>query len=71
MKKRILAYVVIILSVVYFYKAEAVELNWKCTTLMIKEPESEGYMAINKSLEIADNPDKPVVRQWTQVFTCL
>ena len=32
MKKRILAYAVIILSVVYFYKAEAAELNWQCTS---------------------------------------
>ena len=150
MKKRILAYAVIILSVVYFYKAEAVELNWKCASdqlfqsryknagldpfmdgvpsetklsityseennvltinedglkprlfapnkpfshlavgknekginlitanrvmssfLMVKKPESEEYMAINKSLEIVGNPDKPLVREWTQVFTCL
>jgi len=32
MKKRILAYAIIILSVVYFYKAEAAELNWQCTS---------------------------------------
>ena len=38
--------------------------------LMIKKPESEGYMAINKSLEIVGNPDKPVIREWTQVFSC-
>jgi len=32
MKKLILAYAIIILSVVYFYKAEAAELNWQCTS---------------------------------------
>ena len=146
---RILAYAIIILSVVYFYKAEAAEMNWQCASdelfqsryknagldpfmdgvlsetklnityseednvltineddlkprvfsssepyvhlavgksekgvhlitanrvmssfLMIKKPESEGYMAINKSLEIEGNPDKPVIREWTQIFLC-
>ena len=149
MNTRILAYAIIILSVVYFYKAEAVEMNWQCTSdelfqsryknagldpfmdgvptetklsityseednvltinedglkprvfapnkpyvhlavgksekgvhlitanrvmssfLMIKKPQSEGYMAINKSLEIVGNPDKPVIREWTQIFSC-
>jgi len=32
MKKLILAYAIIILSVVYFYKAEAAEMNWQCTS---------------------------------------
>jgi len=149
MKKRIFAYAIIILSVVYFYKAEAAELNWQCTSdtlfqssylnaaldpfmdgvpsetklsvdyseesnaltiyedglkpkvydtnkpyvhlavgksdkgihlitanrvmssfLMLKKPQSEGYMAINKSLDIVGGPDKPVVREWTQIFNC-
>jgi len=150
MNKRILAYSVIILSVVYFYKAEASELNWQCTSdtlfqsrylnagldpfmdgvpsetklsvdyseesnvltiyeddlkpkvydtnkpyvhlavgksekgvhlitanhvmssfLMLKKPESEDFMAVNKSIEFVGSPDKPVVREWTQVFSCV
>ena len=149
MNKRIFAYAVIILSVVYFYKAEAAELNWQCTSdelfqsryknagldpfmdgvpsetklsityseknnvltidedglkprvfapnkpyvhlavgkseegvhlitanrvmssfLMIRKPQSQGYMAINKSLEVVGSPDKPVIREWTQIFSC-
>ena len=147
--ERIFAYAIIILSVLYFYKAEAAEMNWQCASdelfqsryknagldpfldgvpsetklnityseednvltinedglkprvfapnkpfiqlavgknekginlitasrvmssfLMIKKPQSEGYMAINKSLEIVGNPDKPVIREWTQIFSC-
>lgn len=149
MKKRIFAYAIIILSVAYFYKTEAAELNWQCTSdtlfqsrylnagldpfmdgipsetnlrvdysdesnvlriheeglkpkvyetnkpyvhlavgksdkgvylitanrvmssfLMLKKPESEDYMAVNKSIEFVGSPDKPVVREWTQVFNC-
>jgi len=32
MSKRILAYAIIILSVVYFYRSEAAEFNWQCTS---------------------------------------
>ena len=150
MSKRILAYAIIILSVVYFYRSEAAEFNWQCTSdtlfqsrylnadlepfmdgvpsetklsvdyseesnvltiyeddlkpkvydtnkpyvhlavgksdkgvhlitanrvmssfLMLKKPESEDYMAINKSVEFVGSPDKPVVREWTQVFSCV
>jgi len=150
MKKRIFAYAIIILSVVYFYKAEAAELNWQCTSdtlfqsrylnadldpfmdgvpvetklaveyseeanvltineddvrpkiydttkpyvhlavgksddgvhlitanrvmssfLMIKKPESGGYLAINKSIEIEGSPASPVIREWTQIFNCI
>ena len=38
--------------------------------LMIKKPETSGFMAINKSIEIEGSPAKPVVREWTQIFNC-
>ena len=150
MNKRIFAYAIITLSVVYFYNSDAAEFNWQCTSdtlfqsrylnadldpfmdgvpsetklsvdyseesnvltiyedgskpkvydtnkpyvhlavgksdkgvnlitanrvmssfLMLKKPESEDYMAVNKSIEFVGGPDKPVVREWTQVFSCV
>ena len=36
--------------------------------LMLKKLESEDYMAVNRGMEFVGGPDKPVVREWIQVF---
>ena len=51
---------------------EMIVANRMTMSMMLnKKPQSEDYLGVKKLIEIVGNPEKPIIREWTQIYNCL